>query len=75
MSIFEFFFFYLVQSILIIRYGRIMASKFANGAGGDTPAGTPCMPYCPQPAGSNKINPVRPAVTKYHVTDVIYYYD
>lgn len=60
---------------IIPIYGRIMASKFANGAGGDTPAGTPCMPYCPQPAGSNKINPVRPAVTKYHVTDVIYYYD
>lgn len=58
---------------IIPIYGRIMASKFTNG--GDTPAGTPCMPYCPQPAGSNKINPVRPAVTKYHVTDVIYYYD
>ena len=58
---------------IIPIYGRIMASQFTNG--GDTPAGTPCMPYCPQPSGSDNVNPVRPAVTKYHVTDVVYYYD
>lgn len=59
---------------IIPIYGRIMASGLSNGSG-NSPAGDMLMPYCPQPAGSNKINPVRPAVTKYHVTDVIYYYD
>jgi hypothetical protein len=59
---------------IIPIYGRVMATGLSNGSG-NSPAGNVLMPYCPQPSGSNKINPVRPAVSKYHVTDVIYYYD
>lgn len=59
---------------IIPIYGRIMASKLSNGAG-NNPCGDLCMPYCPQPGNANGVNPVRPAVSKYHVTDVIYYYD
>ena len=60
---------------IIPIYGRIMASKLNNGGTGNNPMGDLCMPYCPSPMEAGGLNKIRPAVTKYHVTDVIYYYD
>ena len=64
-------------------YGRIECSAFRtydqNGsysyAGNDNPVGGFAMPYCPQPLSTSTIPSQRLAVSKYHVADIIYYYD
>ncbi len=64
-------------------YGRIEADSlrtFNNTTpfGDDTPnqpVGEFAMPYCPQPLSNNTKPKQRIAKSKYHVADIIYYYD
>ena len=60
---------------IIPIYGRIEAAYFQNGASGNQPMGNILMPYCPQPYDDGGGAKIRPAVSKYVTTDVIYYYD
>lgn len=60
------------QENKIAIYGRIEADQFANG---DNPTGYLQMPYCPAPGLTDPLPAQRPAVTKYHVINVVYYYD
>ena len=63
-------------------YGRIECNTFRtylqDGSfgipGWDNPVGGFAMPYCPQPLSASTIPAKRPAVSKYHVADIIYYY-
>ena len=63
-------------------YGRIecntVLTYLQDGSfgipGWDNPVGGFAMPYCPQPLSTNTIPAKRPAVSKYHVADIIYYY-
>ena len=64
-------------------YGRIECDTFRtylqDGSfgipGWDNPVGGFAMPYCPQPLSVSTIPDQRLAVSKYHVADIIYYYD
>lgn len=64
-------------------YGRVECNTFRtylqDGSfgipGWDNPVGGFAMPYCPQPLSVSTIPDQRLAVSKYHVADIIYYYD
>ena len=51
-------------------YGRVECDTFDCGNSQECY----CMPYCPQPGGSTTQDPQRRAVTKYKVSNIIYYY-
>ena len=51
-------------------YGRVECNTFDCGNSQECY----CMPYCPQPGGSTTQDPQRRAVTKYKVSNIIYYY-
>ena len=63
-------------------YGRIECNSFRtylqDGSfgipGWDNPVGGFSMPYCPQPLSTSSLPSKRPAVSKYSVADIIYYY-
>lgn len=50
-------------------YGRLEGMKVINGS-----SDSYCMPYCPAPANTNSLPDERVAVTKYKVSNIIYYY-
>lgn len=50
-------------------YGRLEGRRITNGT-----ADSYCMPYCPAPANTNNLPDERVAVTKYKVSNIIYYY-
>lgn len=50
-------------------YGRLEGMKVINGS-----SDSYCMPYCPAPKNSNTQPAKRTAVSKYKVTNIIYYY-
>jgi hypothetical protein len=55
----------------IAIYGRIEANAFPNG---DNPTGHFQMPYCPAPGETDEEPDERAAVTKFEITQIIYYY-
>ena len=50
-------------------YGRLEGMRISNGS-----SDAYCMPYCPAPANTNSQPDQRVAVTKYKVSNIIYYY-
>lgn len=50
-------------------YGRLEGRRITNGT-----ADSYCMPYCPAPANTDSLPDERVAVTKYKVSNIIYYY-